>query len=309
MQNLTLASLAAAIFILANPVQAQSMSGSRTSMERQYQEAIKYGYTFIETSQTVSRFVENGHLVKVGANANFDLHAVSYPYARPAVKLFVERLSAQYRAACGEKLTVTSLTRPMDRQPANAADDSVHPAGMAVDLRIPSHRKCRSWLESTLLSLEKTGVLDATRERHPPHYHVAVYTETYEQYVDSMSGSSWEYVVRKGDTLSKIASLTGMSIPQIRAVNGLSGDLINIGQTLQVVSDQAAPAVAAAPVEVEAPREESHRVRRGETLWRIARLYGTSVSLLRRENGLANDLLQVGQVLRITLGQSGSADN
>ena len=84
------------------------------------------------------------------------------------------RLSAQYHSSCGEKLTVTSLLRPRDRQPANSVAHSVHPTGMAIDLRIPSSQKCRAWLERTLLSLEKQHVVEATWERYPPHYHVAV---------------------------------------------------------------------------------------------------------------------------------------
>ena len=43
-------------------------------------------------------------------------------------------------------------------------------------------------------------------------------------------------------------------------------------------------------------------VRRGETLWRIANRYGTTVNSLRAQNGLASDVLQVGQMLRIKGG-------
>jgi peptidoglycan lytic transglycosylase len=42
-----------------------------------------------------------------------------------------------------------------------------------------------------------------------------------------------------------------------------------------------------------------YRVRRGDSLWRIARQHGTSVNALRRANGLRGDLLHVGVVLRI----------
>ena len=48
--------------------------------------------------------------------------------------------------------------------------------------------------------------------------------------------------------------------------------------------------------------ESVHKVSRGDTLWRIANLYGTSVAQLKRANRHAGDHLQVGQVLRITKG-------
>ena len=57
---------------------------------------------------------------------------------------------------------------------------------MAVDLRIPPKQACRTWLENYLLAMEKDDVLDVTRERRPPHYHVAVFPDTYEQYVVSL---------------------------------------------------------------------------------------------------------------------------
>lgn len=44
----------------------------------------------------------------------------------------------------------------------------------------------------------------------------------------------------------------------------------------------------------------THQVRRGESLWHIARRYGTSADHLREENGLADDLLTIGQELRIS---------
>jgi hypothetical protein len=122
--------------------------------------------------------------VRIPGGANYQLAGVSYPYGRPALRTFVERLSAQHKSACGEPLVVTSLTRPSSEQPRNASDESVHPAGMAVDLRISPKAKCRAWLEKTLLSLEKSGVLDATRERHPAHFHVAVFPTAYLTYVE-----------------------------------------------------------------------------------------------------------------------------
>ncbi|MEZ4655039.1 MAG: DUF5715 family protein [Candidatus Eisenbacteria bacterium] len=100
------------------------------------------------------------------------------------MKTFIERLSKQYHDATGEKLVVTSLTRPLSQQPRNASDLSVHPTGMAIDFRIPPTRTARRWLENTFLSLESTGVIEATREHHPAHYHVAVFTESYENYAE-----------------------------------------------------------------------------------------------------------------------------
>ena len=314
MKNLTAALVAATLSVLILPAQAQqsSLAGSRASMERQHQHAVQAGYTFTRTSRAVGELVDAGDLVRVSANRHITIHNVSYPYARPAVKTLIERLGAQYYNACGEKLTVTSLTRPIERQPANAATDSVHPTGMAVDLRIPQKQSCRSWLERTLLSLEENDILDVTRERNPPHYHVAVFPETYVQYLAGIQGQSREYTVRRGDTLSAVASTMGVTVVQLKSANGLRGDLINVGQKLLIPGSGAgntasARVIAAStttditPAASREPEEITHQVRRGETLWRIANRYRTSVDAIRMHNNLAGDLLSVGQVLRVSM--------
>jgi LysM repeat protein len=43
----------------------------------------------------------------------------------------------------------------------------------------------------------------------------------------------------------------------------------------------------------------SHTVQRGDTLFNISRRYGTSVSALRRANGINGDLIRIGETLMI----------
>jgi LysM repeat protein len=289
MRNLKSVLVTAVFLALPATALSQSLNGSKASMARQTAQAAAHDFSYMQTRARVTSFVNAGYLVRLAGNRDYDLHDVSYPYARPAVRLFVERLAAQFHSACGEKLTVTSLTRPVNEQPRNSSEDSVHPTGMAVDLRIPGSRRCRDWLNSVLLSLEGTGVLEATRERNPAHYHIAVFPQPYEAYVASLADESpAEYIVRRGDSLIAIAGRTGTSVPQLRAVNGISGDMIRVGQTLKIPSDG------------EVVTETVHRVRRGESLSVIARLYGTTVAAIRAANDLTGDLIRDGQVLRVT---------
>ena len=290
----------ASLLLGASLAQAQTLKGSPGSIDRQYRAAIAYGYAFVNNARSVKDYVNPGQLVRVNPDRNLELHQVSYPYAVPGTKQFLTRLSEQYHNSCGEKLIVTSLLRPRDRQPSNSVAHSVHPTGMAIDLRIPQKQKCRAWLENTLLSLEKQRVVDVTRERYPPHYHVAVFAREKEPAtrMAAYAGSGQGYVVRRGDTLSEIAAMTGVSVAQLRAANGLRGNLINAGQTLRVpTTGSLANAGAGAGV-----NEVTHRVNRGDTLWRIANRYGTSVEKLRQSNSQAGDFLQVGQLLKISKG-------
>ncbi len=162
-----------------------TLVGSRESMNRQNQVARQHDFTFIRTGRQIREMVDAGQLIPVFGNADYRLANVSYPAVRPVLKTFVERLGAQYRVACGEQLVVTSLTRPLSEQPRNASDLSVHPAGMAVDLRVPSNGVCRSWLEQTLLSMERSSLLDVTKERRPAHYHIAVFPDAYGPYAEA----------------------------------------------------------------------------------------------------------------------------
>jgi len=347
-------SLAAAGLILlgalASDARAQTLRGSAASLDRQNYQAQAHNFTYLATPEDVRRYVEQGHLVPVVPNRDFDLHQVSFPYARPEVRLFIERLASQYRAACGEKLVVTSLTRPHSNQPRNASTRSVHPTGMALDLRRSQKAACRTWLEGTLLSLEAQGLVEAIYERSPPHYHVAVYPRPYAQHVARLTGNDRivaelvgdapgveldviTHRVARGETLSRIADRYAVAVSRIRADNNLRGDRILAGQELRIpvyrevgvttVAQASTQAPASGPAPASAPASNlgdassgpeagpangetealHHTVRRGESLWVIARRHGVTVEELTRTNGIRGSRIQPGQVLEVPVGR------
>lgn len=260
-------SLLALALASAPHLKAQSLLGSRASMLRQNEAAREHDYSYLHTSSDVYRFVERGLLVKLKGSSDYALASgyVSFPYARPEVKLFVERLSDQYREACGERLVVTSLTRPMDRQPANASHLSVHPTGMALDLRRSARASCRQWLESTLLLLEDKNVLEATREKHPPHYHVSLFPNQYLRYLDSKD-----------------------ALPRIQIAKA------EAEETPKSTSSSKKSTVAKAP-----SRSKKYKVGRGDTLWEIAQRHGVTVTTIKKANGIRSSRLRPGQTLSI----------
>jgi len=232
--------LLAAFLGLSPAVPAQSLAGSKASMVRQSRVARQHDYSYLRTSSQVHEFARRGLLVRLPGSSNYRVADVSFPYARPQVKTFVERLAKQYRNACGERLVVTSLTRPTTRQPRNASPLSVHPTGMAVDLRRSGRPACRAFLEKTLLTLEGREVLEATKENHPPHYHVSLYPEPYMRYLASKgTGSSTEssvarYRVRGGDSLWEIAQRHGTSVARLKQANGMRSSQLKPGMMLEI---------------------------------------------------------------------------
>lgn len=181
-----------------------TLKGSPASMQRQNRVAKQAGFLFVESTDALQKLVDEGQLVAIPGNADYEVKAtVSHKVAQPEMRLFIERLAEQYRAATGEQLVVTSLTRTQSRQPGNAHELSVHPTGMAVDLRVSSRRASRAWLEAVLLKLERQGLLDVTRERWPPHYHVALFPETYRSYVEGMIGREAVAAALAGDEVAE----------------------------------------------------------------------------------------------------------
>jgi membrane-bound lytic murein transglycosylase D len=113
------------------------------------------------------------------------------------------------------------------------------------------------------------------------------------------------HVVSRGDTLSELAKIYGTSTHAIQSVNGLrSAHRLLVGQRLEIPGKSSVKAGAAPPARVvERPRQGNdsyHVVGRGDTLWDIAQIYGTSVRVIQSVNGLASvRSLQVGQRLEI----------
>jgi membrane-bound lytic murein transglycosylase D len=104
------------------------------------------------------------------------------------------------------------------------------------------------------------------------------------------SGKTVKHKVRRGDTLWDIARKYGTTTAKIRRLNGLGrSSRIYPGQVL-VVSDEGRPEYVI------------HKVRRGDTLTRIARQYRTSISRILAHNNIPDpDRLQVGKKLKIYL--------
>jgi membrane-bound lytic murein transglycosylase D len=103
--------------------------------------------------------------------------------------------------------------------------------------------------------------------------------------------------VRRGETLSGIARRYGTSVGSIMAANRLrSANRIWPGQRLEI------PVRGGVPSGTYNAAEGTHTVRRGESLYSIARRYGTGVAELKRVNGLSSNLIYPGQKLEIHSG-------
>jgi membrane-bound lytic murein transglycosylase D len=113
--------------------------------------------------------------------------------------------------------------------------------------------------------------------------------------------------VRSGDTLGGIANKYNISVAALRSTNKIRGTLIHPGQDLLIAAAPrsgdakfVAESAAVEPEPIRAVSSGKHRVRRGDTLWSIAKAHGVSLDRLATTNGLSrNGTLSIGQTLKI----------
>jgi len=110
--------------------------------------------------------------------------------------------------------------------------------------------------------------------------------------------------VQRGETLALVARRYGASVRAIMSANSLrSAHRLRVGQSLVIPTSGYVPArISSARLEEDAPTYEKgekviHRVRRGETLQRIASKYRTNIASLRQWNGLSGSAIRPGQRL------------
>ena len=147
------------------------------------------------------------------------------------------------------------------------------------------------------------------------------------------------YVVQSGDTLYRISRAHDLTVDRLRELNDIEGTTIEVGQTLRLSDRVPMPAQVAPPPRPEPGGEDVparpqpdpppplrveppavtpeprgsaaaglvHVVTAGETLFRIALRYDTSVDELRRLNGISGDQIEIGQRLVVGTGGTGAA--
>ena len=103
------------------------------------------------------------------------------------------------------------------------------------------------------------------------------------------------YIVKNGDTLSKIAQKFGTTYKELARINGISNpNLIKVGQVLKLPYSS-----------FSSSSSTFYTVASGDTLGKIAQKFGTSYQELARINGISDpNFIQVGQVLKIPSSNS-----
>lgn len=118
------------------------------------------------------------------------------------------------------------------------------------------------------------------------------------------NSSNEYYVVKPGDTLSKIAGLYKTTVAKIQSDNNISEHLIYPGQKVILNERNTSPnsneSDVSSKIDPESNNQEkSHVVVAGDTLNQISYEYGVSVTQLKNWNNIDGHLIKVGQVLKV----------
>lgn len=100
--------------------------------------------------------------------------------------------------------------------------------------------------------------------------------------IDDDEQSINTYTVQKGDSLYAIAKMYDTSVEELKEINNLSTNVLQIGQVLKIPS-----------------KYKEYIVKKGDSLWKIAQENNTNVSTLTKINNLKSTTLQIGQKLLI----------
>ena len=143
-----------------------------------------------------------------------------------------------------------------------------------------------------------------------------------------------DYKIARGDTMVSISRKTGVPVAELRRLNQVSEPL-RAGRTLKIPGtnrtgvDARALAKASAPasksVQVASVRRSdaravpqqpvrssasaTHEVKKGDTMYSIAKRYGVTQEAILAANGMKNHNLNLGQQLRIPAGGTAVAEN
>jgi membrane-bound lytic murein transglycosylase D len=117
--------------------------------------------------------------------------------------------------------------------------------------------------------------------------------------------------VRSGDSWWRISKRYHVPVAVLKRVNNTSSNTLRPGQFVMVPGSDSGRAVAAsdadrsvdststAKTRAIASQRGNYVVRNGDTLWSISRKFGTTVTTIKKSNGMRSNSLKVGQKLYI----------
>ena len=104
----------------------------------------------------------------------------------------------------------------------------------------------------------------------------------------AVTTSENDYIVKSGDSLWSIAKKFGITVDELKKANNLKSNLLSINQVLTIPKGSSTE-----------DNDDYYIVKKGDSLWKIANQFNTTVDKLKEINKLSTNDLSVGQKLLI----------
>ena len=191
---------------------------------------------------------------------------------------------------------------------ANRLTDDNIQAGMVLTIPDPSYRPT----PHTSAGTQSTATTTSRPAVHASEVHKPAATNNGE------APKQVQHVVKRGETLARIARNYGVTIDDIKALNDIENDVVQRGQLIMIpVLDKKNQAVAdgkdepkhAEKAETQTQAQPTtYKVRKGDTLGKIAERFGTTVDAIMQANDMKDSEIMVGETIKITgSGNGGSS--
>ncbi|AEE97218.1 LysM peptidoglycan-binding domain-containing protein [Mahella australiensis] len=110
---------------------------------------------------------------------------------------------------------------------------------------------------------------------------------------------SFAYTIKAGDTFWKLAKTYNTTVAAIQAANpGVNPNKLQIGQVICIPGSNTPPAKPCPA------GSRSYTIKAGDTFWKLAKTYNTTVAAIQAANpGVNPNKLQIGQVICIPVGK------
>ncbi len=222
-----------------------------------------------ETARYVPRFLATLHIMKNKHQYGLDTVQLDEPVSYSVVPVARRSHLKNYASVMGVSEETLKMLNPELRT-------AITPT-TTYDLKVPQDKKS--------LLLAKLHTVPVTKSEKPKNKYAY-------------------HKVRRGQNISSIARRYGVSIRTISRANNLNRRYtILVGQTLKIPLSRNGY-VAQAASKKKSYKPVTHRVRKGDSLWNLAKRYGTNTRAIQRANKMRGTTLKIGQKLSIPGGKS-----
>ena len=209
------------------------------------------------------------------------LSLIAQRYGKTTKELKIYNKLRSTSLQVGQKLKIPGTAVTVAQRPKAApkpVQPSVHRVKSGESLSLIAQRYGKTTRElKTYNKLRSTSLLVGQKIKIPG--------ADYREPTKSAKAKPVVYRVKRGESLSVIASRFGTTTTALKKYNKLSSTSLQVGQKIKIPSSLA--------------QVKKHKVRSGESLSVIASRYGTTTNALKEFNKLRSNSLMIGQVLTI----------